>query len=244
MYKLIALDMDGTFLTNEQTISDANREWVNKAIDSGITVMFSTGRGIQNISPYVEQMNLKSPIVAVNGGEVWGAPDLLLKRTLMEKDWIAKLYEMAKEYGAWYWSYAVEGLFNKENWTDNIDDQQWLKFGFSSENLDTLKQIRDRLEDWGVFEITNSNIHNLELNPKGISKASGIMEICNLLGITMDQVVAMGDSQNDLTMIKESGLGIAMGNAQDVVKLAADTVTDTNQEDGVAKAIQKHVFGQ
>lgn len=244
MYKLVALDMDGTFLTNNQTISEANRTWVNKAIDAGVTVMFSTGRGIQNISPYVEQMELKSPIVAVNGGEVWGSPGLLLKRTLMEKEWIGQLVEIAKQFDVWYWSYAVDGLYNKERWTDNLDNHEWLKFGFATEDTDRLKLVRDRLEDWGIFEITNSNLTNLELNPKGISKASGIMEVCNLLGIKMQEVIAMGDSQNDMTMIKEAGLGIAMGNAQDAVKLAADTITATNQEDGVAKAIQKYIFGE
>ncbi len=236
--------MDGTFLTNNQTISEANRTWVNKAIDAGVTVMFSTGRGIQNISPYVEQMELKSPIVAVNGGEVWGSPGLLLKRTLMEKEWIGQLVEIAKQFDVWYWSYAVDGLYNKERWTDNLDNHEWLKFGFATEDTDRLKLVRDRLEDWGIFEITNSNLTNLELNPKGISKASGIMEVCNLLGIKMQEVIAMGDSQNDMTMIKEAGLGIAMGNAQDAVKLAADTITATNQEDGVAKAIQKYIFGE
>ncbi|WP_262362337.1 Cof-type HAD-IIB family hydrolase [Paenibacillus senegalensis] len=243
MYKLVALDMDGTFLTKEHTISEANRKWVNKAIDAGVTVMFSTGRGIQNISPYIEQMDLKSPIVAVNGGEVWGSPGILLKRTLMKNEWISQLAEMAKEFGVWYWSYAVDGLYNKENWTGNVEKHEWLKFGFATEDLERLKQVRDRLEDWGIFEITNSNLTNLELNPKGVSKASGIMEVCNLLGIKMQEVIAMGDSQNDMTMIKEAGLGIAMGNAQDAVKLAADTVTDTNEEDGVAKAIQKYIFG-
>jgi hydroxymethylpyrimidine pyrophosphatase-like HAD family hydrolase len=80
------------------------------------------------------------------------------------------------------------------------------------------------------------------LNPKGISKATGLQEVCKLLGITMDQIVAFGDSRNDLKMIQAAGLGVAMGNAQDVVKQAADHVTLTNVEHGIAAFIQKHLL--
>ncbi|GIP31160.1 HAD family hydrolase [Paenibacillus sp. J2TS4] len=242
-YKLIALDMDGTFLTNEQTISEENRKWVHKAIDAGVTVMFSTGRGVQNIFPYVEDLGLQSPLVAVNGSEVWKSPDELLKRHVMEMEWIRQLYQMALDYDVWYWGYSVGGLYNKDKWAAKPEEEQWLKFGVFTEDHVKLKEIRSRLEDWGVLEITNSHVSNLELNPLGISKASGIMEVCNLLGLKMEEVIGMGDSLNDLQMIHQVGLGVAMENAQEELKKAADVITDTNQADGVAKAIQKYVFG-
>jgi HAD superfamily hydrolase (TIGR01484 family) len=243
-YKLVALDMDGTFLTEERTISPANREWVHKAIEAGVTVIFSTGRGVQSIGPYVEELQLKSPMVSVNGSEIWRSPGILLKRHLMETDWIRKLHGLAVEHDTWWWAYAVEGMFNRDNWLDDIERPEWLKFGFYIEDKATLSKVRGIVEDWGVFEVTNSHPDNLELNPLGISKASGIMEVCNLIGIMMDEVIAMGDSENDLTMIKAAGLGVAMGNAQENVKKAADVVTVTNDEDGVARVIREYVFGE
>ncbi|MDF2963402.1 MAG: Cof-like hydrolase, partial [Paenibacillus sp.] len=99
-----------------------------------------------------------------------------------------------------------------------------------------------KLEAWGVLEITNSHPLNLELNPKGINKASGIRQVCSLLGIGMSQVIAMGDSLNDESMIREAGLGVAMGNAQDEVKEFADVITATNEEHGVAKIIEQYVL--
>ena len=83
---------------------------------------------------------------------------------------------------------------------------------------------------------------NIEVNPSGVNKANGLKRVCRELGITMDQVMAIGDSMNDKKMIMQVGLGIAMGNAQEQIKLVADDVTDTNNNDGVAKAIERFIL--
>lgn len=243
-YKLIALDMDGTLLNSQHEVSEENREWMFKALDAGVTVMLSTGRGVQNVYPYCDKLNLTSPIVAVNGSEVWRAPRELLKRKLLDPAQIRAMRDMALKYDSWYWTYAVNGLTRKEEWTDSIDidQEQWLKFGFYTDNDENRARILEWLQEQDCFEITNSHPHNLEINPKGISKASGIREICALLGIDMSEVVSMGDSLNDMTMIREAGLGVAMGNAQQALKDAADLVTVTNDEHAVAKIIREHIL--
>lgn len=243
-YKLLALDMDGTVLNEEQKISQENRQAIAAAINAGITVMFSTGRGVQSVLPYVEQLELESPLVSVNGSEVWSAPHQLHKRIVMPADIISRLHKMAVQTGSWYWAYAVEGLFNRDQWADSVDKNTWLKFGFYEENTQLLSEIRAEVASWDLFEITNSNVNNIELNPKGISKGSGMLEVCKLQGIGMHEVVAMGDSLNDLSMIKAAGLGVAMGNAQDELKANADLVTVTNDEHGVAKIIHEYILNQ
>lgn len=242
-YKLLALDMDGTLLNEESIISEDNRNWMQKALDAGITVILSTGRGVQKVYPYTDEIGLKTPIVAVNGSEVWKEPRVLLQRHLMEVEWIRSLHQMAVQYDTWFWSYSVEGVHNKDNWVqEDLESIQWLKFGYYTENDDSRHRILDALNEWGIFEITNSHPHNLEINPKGISKASGIEEVCKLLGYSMSEVVAMGDSLNDMAMIRAAGLGVAMGNAQEELKRAADLVTVTNQESAVAKVIREHIL--
>lgn len=241
-YKLVALDMDGTLLDEHSKISEENRKWIYAALDAGVTVIFSTGRGVQSALPYAVELELKTPIVAVNGSEVWKEPGVLLRREKMELDWIKRMHAMAVEQDTWFWAYAVEGVFNKEKWTDNMDGIEWLKFGFYTEDAGKLALIRAELESWDVLEITNSHPSNLELNPKGISKASGVGDVCKLLGIDMSQVIAMGDSENDIAMIRAAGLGIAMGNAQEEVKRAAKHVTVTNNESAVARVIREYVF--
>ena len=105
-----------------------------------------------------------------------------------------------------------------------------------------MQRIREIVESWGTLEITNSHPSNIELNPLGISKASGVEAVCQLLGIRMSEVIAMGDSENDITMIREAGLGVAMGNAQDEVKRIADITTVTNNEHAVAKIIRTYML--
>lgn len=123
-----------------------------------------------------------------------------------------------------------------------MDTQEWLKFGYNTENDEIRHQILLKLQDMGGLEISNSSMTNLEINPAGISKASGITEVCDLLGITLEQVVAVGDSLNDLAVIQAVGLGVAMGNAQDTVKEAADVVVASNNDDGIVEVIRDYVL--
>ncbi|MNP64340.1 Sugar phosphatase YidA [compost metagenome] len=96
----------------------------------------------------------------------------------------------------------------------------------------------------GGLEITNSSPHNLEINPLGVNKAAGILEVCKLLGLDMSQVIAVGDSLNDLAAIQQAGLGVAIGNAQETVKEEADAVVASNNNDGIAEVIQKYIFNE
>jgi len=243
-YKLIALDMDGTVLDESSRITEENRKWIHRAIEHGVTVMFATGRGLQSVQPYVQELGLVSPMVTVNGSEVWEAPGMLRTRHIMDPARIREMADLAVKLNTWYWGYAVEGLFTKDRWVQDLASVEWLKFGFYMEDADILRQIQSELDAAGRYELTNSHPFNIEVNPRGVSKESGLREVCEMLGITMDEVIAMGDSRNDLAMIRSAGLGIAMGNAQEDVKAAADYVTALNTEDGVARAIRKFVFGE
>lgn len=94
----------------------------------------------------------------------------------------------------------------------------------------------------GGLQMTNSSPVNIEINPAGVSKASGVAEVCKLLGIEMSEVVAVGDSLNDLAVIEAVGLGVAMGNAQEQVKEAADLIVASNNEDGIVEVIREHIL--
>lgn len=244
-YKLIALDMDGTLLTEDKKVSEENKAALRAARDAGITVIFSTGRGVQNVLSYVEELQMtESPMVVVNGGEVYRKPGQLVERHTLTADQVTRLHELALQHDTWYWAYAVGDIYNKDRWAEpqELDALQWLKFGYYTDNNSSLAAIREELLSWGTLELSNSHPNNLELNPKGIHKASGIRKVCELLGLQMSEVIAMGDSLNDVAMIREAGLGVAMGNAQDEVKALADVVTLTNEEHGVAHIIHKYAL--
>lgn len=238
-YRIIALDMDGTLLNGEHQVSKENRYWIDKAFEAGIEVCLSTGRGIQSVDPYIVELGLTTPMVTVNGSEVWEKPGSLWVRHTVEAEQIAQLRELALKHDVWYWAYTTEGVFNKDVWAErDVADYTWMKFGYYTDNDQARDAIWHQVVEMDQYEVTNSHPKNMELNPKGISKASGLRELCSRKELDMSQVVAVGDSLNDIAMIRDAGLGVAMGNAQEVVKQAADRVTATNLEDGVAQVIQ------
>lgn len=244
--KLVALDMDGTLLNEQSEISSENAHWISKAIDAGILVCFATGRGFQSALPYAEQLKLDTPMITVNGGEIWRRPHVLHKRSLMPASYIKRLHEVAlRNEECWFWAYSVEDIYNKEKWikpAGGYDDHHWLKFGYYTEDDVMRERILEEVSGWGGMEITNSSPWNLELNPEGVSKATALRELCKVLGLDMSQVAAMGDSMNDIAMIREAGVGVAMGNAQDAVKAAADAIAVTNNEHAVAQLIRDYVL--
>lgn len=246
-YKLIALDMDGTLLNEQSEISAENAEWIAKAREAGITVSFSTGRGFLSALPFAEQLKLDSPMITVNGGEIWTEPHVLHKRTELSHLYVERMHALAKQYPeVWYWAYTTVGtIYNKEKWFDDsesYDSHHWLKFGYYTEDDSARELILAEVQSWGALEISNSSLQNIELNPLGVSKASALRDLCRWMGIEMSEVVAAGDSLNDIAAIREAGLGVAMGNAQDTVKEAADIVTLSNQEHGVAELIKRYVL--
>jgi len=242
-YRLLALDMDGTLLNGREEISPANAEWIRRAGEAGVTVCLSTGRGYDSALPYAEQLGLDTPMITVNGGEVWRRPRELHRRVTMSPETVLKLHRVAERHGSvWFWAYATDGIYNKESWTNDVLEKEWLKFGYHTEDARELRAIWEEISEWGDLEISNSAAVNIEVNPKGVSKAAGMAEVCRLLGCNLSEAVAIGDSLNDIAAIRAAGLGVAMGNAQDAVKAAADAVTGTNEEDGVAQAIRKYVL--
>ncbi|GIP40900.1 5-amino-6-(5-phospho-D-ribitylamino)uracil phosphatase YcsE [Paenibacillus sp. J31TS4] len=241
-YRLIALDLDGTTLTDEKTLSPATKEWIGKAMDAGIHVIFSTGRGVQTAGGFREELGLQTPMVFLNGADLWRTPTEHYKRHLFLRDDIVRLHKLAMEADAHYWGYSIESLSSRKNWTDAHFDENWMKFGMSHPDPVVLKQLRETVKEWG-FEVTHSHVTNMEISLLGVTKESGVREVCDMLDISMDEVIAMGDSRNDYFLLKAAGLGVAMGNAEDEIKEMADAQTATNQEDGVALAIQKYIFG-
>jgi len=240
--KLIALDLDGTLLDDEKRVTVETRKTIKRAVDSGITVMFSTGRGVQTAESIWQELELESPIVLLNGAEIWEAPGRLRNRTFLSRESIRFLHEMTLSYGAGYWGYSVESLTGGSDWTVEMFERDWMKFGIKHDSLEIVQEIRQRLVRLGTMQITGSSPLNVEISPKGITKESGVREICEMLGIEMSEVMAVGDSDNDVTLLKAAGISVAMGNAEEHVKAIADVITSSNNEDGVARAIEQYVF--
>ena len=241
--KLVALDMDGTLLNKKGQISDANRQAIKEAQEKGIAVVLSTGRSFHTSREHAESLELTSYLVTVNGSEIWDDKRQLVERNLVNSELIQWMWELTQQHQTKFWAISTERSWHNEM-PEDLHSIEWLKFGFTIDDDATRELIKHELEAKGEFELTNSTLKNIEVNPLGINKAKGLSMVCSRLGIEMKNVMAVGDSMNDLMMIKEAGIGVAMGNAQDIVKESADWITSTNEEDGVAKAIYKWVLSR
>ncbi|MFC4023884.1 Cof-type HAD-IIB family hydrolase [Oceanobacillus longus] len=235
--KLIALDMDGTLLSDNHEVSERTVKAIEDAMNQGIHVVLSTGRGFQTCYPYAEQLKLQSYLITANGGQVWTVGKELLDQHLLETQLIEKLYNLGTQVGVNMWMISTSGVFRGEA-PENFYDYEWLKFGCESQDKQKLDIMVQELSHYEGLELTNSLPTNMEANPKGVSKARALHFLCDKIGITMKEVMAVGDSLNDIKMIQEAGIGVAMGNAQEAIKNVANHITDSNNEDGVAKAIE------
>lgn len=240
-WRLLALDMDGTLLHKDGTISEENKKWIRRAREAGIEVMLATGRHIFSVRFYMEELQLTQPAVTVNGGEIWKDAQSLLERhslALEDVQFLAALAEEAKKDDTYFWSYTAEEVF-RGTFPPALQNYSWLKVCYQNENRAAIEQLLQQLRQHGSLEISNSHPTNVEVNPLGITKAYGLRQVCRYLGLQPEQVITIGDSLNDIAMLRWAGLGIAMGNAQEEVKAVADRVTARQEENGVARAIEK-----
>ncbi|OCA81576.1 phosphoglycolate phosphatase, TA0175-type [Bacillus sp. FJAT-27225] len=239
--KLIALDIDGTLLNDKHEVSKAVRDAIREAEKKGITVVLSTGRSLATCKDYAVSLQLSSYLVTVNGAEIWGPDGELVVRNPVDLALIRWMYDLSTEHKTGFWATSSTGVV-RGNMPEDFETREWLKFGFDIPDDKVRETIANLLKERGELEISNSSPTNIEVNAIGINKAAALHQVCALLEMNMENVMAVGDSLNDILMIKEAGLGIAMGNAQDVVKEAADWVTSSNNEDGVARAIREWVL--
>ncbi|WP_348651734.1 Cof-type HAD-IIB family hydrolase [Paenibacillus silviterrae] len=242
-YRLLALDLDGTTLTDDKRITEHTRRRIYEAVDAGVTVIFSTGRGLQTAGLLWDELGLNAPMVLLNGAELWKGPKQVWERNYLSREEVRQLHAIAARVNAGFWGYSVECLTGDKDWTDAMFDLDWMKFGIRHDDPDVLNELRDQVRALGTLEITASASINMEISKLGITKEYGVRRVCEYLGIEMDEVMAIGDHQNDLKLIRAAGFGVAMGNAEDVIKLAADAVTTSNEQDGVATAIERYLLG-
>nr|WP_260681934.1 Cof-type HAD-IIB family hydrolase [Alkalicoccobacillus porphyridii] len=240
--KLVALDIDGTLLNSDHQIPRENIEAITEAQEQGICVILSTGRSLMTCGEFADALKLESYLVTVNGSEIWDKERNLVERNKLDSQLVQKMWDLSKEHEDTHiWAAAVGEVWRGEM-PEDIHQTEWLKFGFDIKDDVTRATIREQLESHPELELSNSSPTNLEINAAGINKALGLEKVGKLLDISLSEMMAVGDSLNDLAMIKEAGIGVAMGNAQKYVKEQADWVTSTNNEAGVAKAIRTWVL--
>lgn len=270
--KLVGLDIDGTLLNTKNQISPRNHAAIRAAIDAGCRVIPATGRPLRGVLPEFIQIPGVDYAVTANGATVVRLSDgeFVIKNWL-NRARLQKLYEATQ--GLWrVFDVFVRGsgysekknLDAAEEWAprnmapymrmsrqpvESIPDFIAAQEGFekcsmfftSEENRQKVRQIA---QEMGGFSIVSSESNNLEISDEGATKGLALLELGRMLGLEKSQVMACGDSENDLPMLETVGLGVAMGNAPRFIQEKAAAVTATNDEDGVALALEKYVLGR
>lgn len=263
-FRLVAVDLDGTLIGTDLTVRPAVREAIAALLERGVTVVLATGRMYVSSRPFAEALGLTAPLICYQGAmirEIHGSQRILLHRP-------APLW-LAREAARFARDRELTMIVYHDDhaYTARLTDEAGY---YAALNRITLRQVGDLsafltrrptkivfvsgpggarviaaelAERWGsVAHVVQSNERFAELTARGVSKGSALRSLARRLGIRRAEIVAIGDHDNDRSLLTCAGLGVAMGNAVPELKAIADLVAPSVSEDGVAWAIHQ-VFG-
>ena len=270
--KIIALDLDGTLLTTKKFVTEHTKQVLHQAIERGIIVMPATGRGLVAIPKEVLDIEGVQYALTANGAAIWDVKkgekvytDYIDVETTLDALDYAFTWNTIPDVYLNGRAYSQKNCFAKvEQFVESEEQKEMLLSSrtpvediraYVRQNPEYIEKInvlfhdqeekRKAYEHWkreNKMEVTFSMGNNLELNKKGASKGQGLLAFGKMLGISREQIMVCGDSSNDIEMMKMAGFSVAMENGRDDVKELADFVTKTNDEDGVAYAIEQFVL--
>lgn len=266
--KLIAIDMDGTLLTDHQTITPKNVEAIQAATKAGIQVVLASGRPLTGLKHYSEQLGLWSKghyTVTFNGALVQeNLTDQPILEHTLPFETFQTFYELSQKLGLHIHAEDKDAMYTPNraisrytagesalvdlplNYRPMAEFDPKARFSkvmlIDDPKLIAAAQpkIPQSLRD--QYYIVNSTPYFIEVMNKNVSKGKAIAELAQYLHLQANEVMAIGDERNDLTMLDYAGTGVAMGNAVPQVKAKANVITLTNNDSGVGQAIQDYAL--
>lgn len=266
-FKAVMIDLDGTLLTDDKKITDFSNQILQKLYDNGIKIIIATGRGLSRAKQLTEKLDFDKIILANNGAIIHSSSSIATDEDLkLESKVVDELSALSKEYGIRPYFFVenkcallIQDEDDKKLFVDSVGDVGEI-MTVSERNLpidDCVSMImiarKDRIYDIVEHIKDNPNV-TYHIHTKYFSKNIRMLEVQNVntdkykraihvlehFGIKNDEVVAIGDAHNDLEMVVNSGLGVAMKNSDDILKQNADIITQyTNEEDGLAKFLEE-----
>lgn len=266
-YKAIVLDLDGTLTNDKKEITPRTKNALMKAQELGVRIILASGRPTFGIEELAEELEIGSYggfVLAFNGGKVldWGTKQVVFEKTL-DENLVPILYDAAMEHGFQILTYQGKGIaasdiknkyvlheafinqmpvFLYENFLQQIQYpiNKCLIVGDPNPLHELELKLAKQLEN--KMNVYRSAAFFLECVPLGIDKAASLARLLDSLQIRREELIACGDGYNDLSMIEFAGLGVAMANAAREVLDAADYVTYSNNEDGIAHIVDKFIL--
>lgn len=270
--KMIGMDLDGTLLNTEKKLSEYTRAVLVQAIHQGCTVLVATGRPITAVPKELLEFPGMKYAVTANGARIVDVEKgKTLYENLLSVETAKQVLEVLAEYDDVYEIFIDGKGYTKADCMAKLDHyfrhQSMVEYMLSTRTpvasvKETLllhnrpvdkvhgifhsiaerNEAAKRLEEIPGIVVAGAFDNNLEANAKGINKGMALLKLGEMLGICQEEIMACGDGMNDYEMLKTVGFGVAMKNGDERVKAVADYVTETNDEDGVAKAIERFVL--
>lgn len=266
-YEMIVLDLDGTLTNRDKVITPKTKEVLMRAQKQGKKVVLASGRPTYGVMPLAKELELEyygGYILAFNGGIIMNCKTKeILFSSQLPVEANARIAELAKDQGVNILTYEGDKIITmddtcpyveKEAFVNKLEVEQIEDFisyvDFSVPKFlmlddgDYLAMVEPRVKAalGKNFSVYRSEPYFLEILPKGIDKAKSLERLLERVGLTKEQMIACGDGYNDLTMIKYAGLGVAMENAVLPVRKAADYITLSNNDDGVAYVVEQFML--
>lgn len=260
---MIVVDLDDSLLGNDLKISKENKKALKSAMDKGLLVTIATGRMLSSALPYIRELNIDIPVITYQGAYI---KDTLtgetLTKTTLPMMYAKQLIEECKKDDLYIQAYVEDNYYFAH---DNEYSQLYHRLsgikGIEVGDLETflkeepikmliidvpyrISTFRNKFDAlYGEhIQIAISKPNYLEITHIDATKGRALEHLALMLGIAREEVIAIGDSYNDISMLDYAGLGVAMGNAPDEVKAHAQYVTKGNDEDGVAEVVKMYVL--
>ena len=263
--ELIIIDLDGTLLNSNHELSERNKTVVKKAIDNGVKVALATGKTRKSAENIIKELGLNTPGVFVQGLILYNADGTIKSQSKLDPKVARKVIQYSEQQGMDVVIYNGDRLLVKSNKPSvdklaefgepmpkeigqllNIVDTTIIhKLMIIADNERHLKKLQWQLNQQvgeSVSFTTAAMLTSIEVLPKGASKGNGVRALLRLLNIDAENVMAIGDANNDVEMLELVGLGVAVGNATKKVKEVANQIVGNNDDDGVAEAIERFVL--
>lgn len=263
-YQILVLDLDGTLTNSKKEITEPTKQALIDIQEKGKKVVLASGRPTPGILPLAKELHLEkygSYILSFNGAKIIDcrSKELLYNRTIPQEV-IQPIYEMLRNYDMDLLTYTdthilsgmrtnqfteLESRINQMPIVQTDDFLSEITFPINkllgTGNKDTIAKALETIKSrfHSQLNIYLSEPFFLEIMPQRIDKAHSLQKLLNSIGLTADSMICCGDGYNDLTMIEYAGLGVAMENAQPLVKESADYITKSNDEDGVLHVINE-----
>lgn len=263
MYKLLAVDMDGTLLTDDLELLDSTIDVIQQAAAKGVAITIATGRMHASAKQFAEKLKINVPLITYQGALIQDLDaEKVIYERLIPSDISVKLIEIAEERGIHFQVYQDDLLYGavdnerlqgyaektKVAYQVEPDLRKLAVKGFTKAiyigEPDYLEGMQEELrEQFGESaHITKSTPYFLEVTHPEANKGAALRYLAKTMGIDLSETIGIGDNYNDLELVSVAGLGVAMGNAVDALKNKADYITLTNNEEGVKHVIEKFIL--